>query len=214
MRTTILLILILISSFLTAQKDTTGATNSFDLYFGYRPSFQNFYNQLNTTNKFALNAPLQIIGIGTSGEFVVTRDGNFYGHFIYNQVIPKDIIVNDTIKCKITGFNFSFAYGDAISTRSGLFSLYYYAGFNTGRLRIYDNDLTRQKNVYFSPKIGIQPKIKYKDISLSFILECDYDITNPNWKHTLLSNREQTRITKFRQSGITAQIGIGYCIGY
>ena len=212
MRAIILLILISISSFLTAQKDTSGSINSYDLYYGSRPSFQNFYNQLNTTNKFEFSRPIQIIGIGTSGRFPVTRDGSICGHFIYNQIIPQSIYINDTIKCKITGFNFSFAHGDVISTKSERFALFYYAGFNTGRLRIYGNQLASQKNFYFSPKIGIQPKISYKNFAISFILECEYDITNPNWKHTLFSNREQTKINKIRQSGVTGQIGIGYAI--
>lgn len=186
------------------------STTSFDLYFGYRPSFQSFYNQLNTTNKFALDSPLQIVGIGISGQFVVTRGDNFFGHFIYNQVMPKDITINDSIKCKITGFNFSYGYGDAITSETGLLSLYYYAGFNTGRLRTYGNELAKQKNVYFSPKIGLQPKIKIENIAISLIIECDYDITNPNWKHTIFSGRDQTKINKLRQSGITGLISVGY----
>lgn len=210
MRTITLLIPIFISSFLTAQKDTTSSINSFDLYYGYRPNFQNFYNQLNTTNKFELGMPIQMIGIGTSGRFPMTRDGSLCGHFIYNQIIPQTIYISDTIKCKITGFNISFADGDAISTSSRRFTLFYYAGFNTGRLRLYGNQLTKQKNFYFSPKIGIQPKITYKKFAMSFIIECEYDITNPNWKRTLFSNRDQTKINKIRQSGVTGQIGIGY----
>ena len=212
MKTILLTILILISYLVTAQKGSSASSTSFDLYYGYRPSFQNFYNKLNTTSKFDLNQPLQIIGIGISGQFIVTRGNNFFGHFIYNQVIPKDIILNDTIKCKITGFNFSYGYGDAITSKTGLFSLYYYAGFNTGRLRTYGNELARQKNFYFSPKIGLQPKIKIKNIAISLIIECDYDITNANWKHNTFSSRNQTKINKFRQSGITGQLGIGYII--
>lgn len=212
MKTIVLLFLFFFSSYLIAQKDSSVSTTSFDLYFGYRPSFQSFYNQINTTSKFDLNTPLQIVGIGISGQFIVTRGDNFFGHFIYNQVIPKDITLNDTIKCKITGFNFSYGYGDAITSKTGLFSLYYYAGFNLGRLRTYSDELARQKNFYFSPKIGIQPKIKIKNIAISLIVECDYDITNPNWKHNTFSSRDQTKITKLRQSGVTGQIGIGYII--
>lgn len=212
MKSIILLSFILINGFILAQKDKSKSINSFDLYYGYRPSFQNFYNQLNTTNKFEFNRPIQMIGFGVSGRFPMTRDGSICGHFVYNQIIPQSIYINDTINCQITGFNFSYANGDAISTSSGLFTLFYYAGFNTGRLRLYGNQLARQKNVYFSPKIGIQPKITYKNFAVSFIIECEYDITNPNWKHTFFSNKEQTKINKIRQSGVTGQIGIGYVI--
>ncbi len=212
MKTVTLLVLFFISTFLAAQKDTISSISSYDLYYGCRPSFQNFYNQLNTTNKFEFNNPLQMIGIGSSGRFPITRDGSMCGHIIFNQIIPQSIYINDTIKCKITGFNFSLSHGDAISNKSGFFTLFYYAGFNTGRLRLYGNHLARQKNVYFSPKIGLQPKITYKKFALSFIIECEYDITNPNWKHTLFSNGDQVKVNKIRQSGVTGQIGIGYAL--
>jgi hypothetical protein len=152
-----------------------------------------------------------MIGIGTSGQFTVNREGSFCGHFIFSQVIPQAIQIKDSIKAKITGFNFGFAYGGAISSRSEMVSLFFYAGFNTGRLRIYGNELIRQKNGYFSPKIGIQPKIIFNNIALSFILECDYDITNPNWKKTLFSSKDQLTMDKYRQSAVTAQVSLGYC---
>jgi hypothetical protein len=208
MRITFLFIF-LSNLYLTAQ-NKTGAFSSFDLYYGYRPQFQNFYNQLNTVKDLNFGKPLQMVGIGLSGQFVVMRDGTFNGHFIYNQIIPQTIYVSDTLEAKVSGFVFSFAYGGAITTKSEKFALCYYLGFNTGRLRMYSNDVLKQKNPFFSPKIGIQPKAKIGKISLTLILDYEYDATNPNWRRTIFSNPNQSTLASLRQTGITGQLGIGY----
>jgi hypothetical protein len=208
MRITFLFI-VLYTFTLTAQKKHD-AISSFDLYYGYRPQLHNFYNQLNTINDFNLGKPLQMIGIGSSGEYVYNMNGHFYGHLIYNQIIPQKLIVQDTLKGKITGFIFSFAYGGAITTKSEKFVLYYYLGLNTGRLRLYGANELNQKNPFLSPKIGIQPKIKLGNIALTFILDYEYDISSPNWRRTLFSSGNKVNLASLKQTGITGQFGIGY----
>ncbi|MFI5141223.1 MAG: hypothetical protein ACHQII_02605 [Bacteroidia bacterium] len=202
-----------LDDYLITQKDTTHINDStdyssFDIYYGYRSYFQNFYNQLNTTKNTQFNKPVQTIGIGYSGYFAVNRESTFYGRFIYSQVIPQSIIVNNNINCKITGFVFNAAFGKELETKK--FAVYFYAGFNTGRLRMYGNELVRQKNAFFSPKIGLQPKIKLGHIIVSLIIEYEYDITNPNWRRTYFSNNNKINLSSFRQTGITALLSIGY----
>ena len=86
-----IILLIFMTVHLNSQTERKHGLNSFDLYFGYRVYSQDFYKQLNTLNSIELNMPLKIIGIGTSGYFPVQRKGGFYGHFIYNQIIPQSI---------------------------------------------------------------------------------------------------------------------------
>jgi hypothetical protein len=186
--------------------------SSLDVYYGYRPQIQNFYNQLSTLNNINFSKPLKMIGIGETGEFVISRNGKMTGHVIYDQIIPQVIYVQDTLKAKITGFVFSFAYGAAITTRSEKFALYYYSGFNTGRLRVYGNDLLKQKNPFFSPKVGIQPKIKMGKMALILILEYEYDLSRTTWRRTVSSKGNKTSLASFRQTGVTAQLGVGYVI--
>lgn len=183
--------------------------SSFDLYYGYRPQFQNFYNQLTTVNDFDFGKPLQMIGIGSSGNYVINMDGNFTGHLIYNQIIPRSIHVQDTLKGKLSGFIFSLAVGSAFTIKSEKFAFYYYVGLNTGRLRMYGNDLIKQKNAFVSPKIGIQPKIRIGKISLSLILDYAYDLSKSDWKKTLFSNGNKVQPASLRQTGFTGQFGIG-----
>jgi hypothetical protein len=140
----------------------------------------------------------------------VSREYTFYSHLIYSQIVPQTIQVKDTIKCKITGFVLGVACGKALITKSGLFSTFLYIGFNTGRLRMYGNELVNQKNPFFSPKVGLQPKIKLGRLAISFIIEYEYDISNSNWKRTYFSNNTKTNLNSLRQTGITGQLGIGY----
>jgi hypothetical protein len=180
--TTFVILMTFVTVFLTAQNNQKHGLNSFDFYYGYRVYSQEFYKQLNTINSIELNKPLQTVGIGTSGYFPVQRMGGFYGHFVYNQIIPQSIKIQDTLTGKISGYIFSFACGRTLIKSLRNFSLNYYIGFNTGRIRLYENPLIREKNYFFSPKVGIQPKIKIGKIGLTFIVEYEYDVTNPNWK--------------------------------
>lgn len=127
-----------------------------DVYYGYRISNQVFYNQLNTINYFKFGSPLQIMGV----RWKINSSGNHKGlfekgHMGYSQILPQTIVVQDTLKGKITGGFFNFALGYHIETQ--VVRLIIYLGFNTGQLNIFKNDLIRQKNPMFAPKIGIQP---------------------------------------------------------
>ncbi len=204
---TFVILMTFVTVSLTAQNDKNHGLNSFDLYYGYRVYSQDFYKQLNTINSIELNMPLQTVGIGISGYFPVQRKGGFYGHFIYNQILPQSIKIQDTLTGKISGYVFSFACGRTLVKSLKNFSLNYYIGFNTGRTRLYSNDLIRQKNYFFSPKVGIQPKIKIGRIGLTCIIEYEYDITNPSWKKMSFRPAEIIKANSLRQSGITGQLG-------
>ena len=212
MKQILLIISIFITINLNSQTDSKHGLNSFDIYYGYRIYSQDFYKQLNTLSSIELNMPLKTIGVGTSGYFPVQRKGGFYGHFIYNQIIPQAIKIQDTLTGKISGYVFSFACGRTLIKTLKNFSLNYYLGFNTGRIRLYENELIRQKNYYFSPKIGIQPKIKVGRIALTVIVEYEYDITRPAWKKMAFRSADIVHANALRQSGLTAQIGLCYIL--
>ncbi len=197
---------------LFSQKDLSSVVSSADVFYGYRLYSQSFYDQLNTVNKIRFDKPLQTTGVGLSGYFSSTAKMGWHGHLIYNQVIPQIIYIQDTIKGKITGFTFGAAFGRALKTKNESFALLYCLGFNTGRLRMFDNQFLRQRNSFFSPKISIQPKIKIGKLALSFLIEYEYDISNPLWKKTLSASDNQTQISNLRQSCITGQVGLGYIL--
>ena len=195
-------------------KDTIVKTgNSFDLFYGYKIFTQNFQNKFNNYQKFNINSPIQLIGFGESGPIKINRNPKtYYGHSFLNFVVPQPIWINDTIKCKVAGFVYSLAFGGYINSRSKNFYTNFYFGFNTGRLRFYDNELVRQKNPFFSPKIGIQPKLQIKKFTINLIVEAEYDISKSSWRKTIPANSNKITINKFKQTGYTALVGISYKI--
>jgi hypothetical protein len=208
MRYLISIIFVLATFFTKAQCGSRA--NSLDLYYGYRSFTGSFYEQFNKVNKLNFSAPLQVVGVGVSGRFIVSRGGGFSGHFTYTKVIPQNIHLQDTLNCKVSGFTFSYGYGTSVLRIGELFDLNAYLGFNTGRIKCYGNELVRQKNPFFSPKIGLQPKLSIHNLAISFRCEYEYDVSGTNWRRTLVATDKKVNLEKFRQTGITALLGIGY----
>lgn len=192
-----------------AQKNTI---SSIEVCYGYKMLNQNFKNNFNTLGNFKLAAPLQTIGLSYNEELEVNVKGHFFGNFYYNQIIPQAVLVNGLYKCNVTGFTLGAAWSYDLFGKAKNFDLMLNAGFNTGRLRFYGDELTRQKNPYFAPKIGLQPKIRIKKIAISLTVEYDYDISKSTWRKTLFANSNKVNIDKLSQTGLTAFIGIGYAI--
>ena len=182
----------------------------FDLYYGNKLFFKNFSGQFSTTGQFKIGKPVQVIAFGPSGHFPSSRSKYFYGHILFNSVLPQKVQLNDSINCRINGFVFSVAWGLGLATADKKFITMAYIGFNTGRIRFSGNELVRQKNPYISPKIGIQPKLVLNKFSITFIAEAEYDISKTNWRRLNIATGEKTALAPFRQSGITAMIGVSY----
>lgn len=183
-----------------------------DVYYGYRVSNRNFYNQLNTINSFKFGSPLQTVGVRWKIFFGTHHRIFKNGHIGYSQILPQTIVIQDTLKGKITGGFFNFAFGYYIKTKA--VNLMVYLGFNTGQLNIYKNDLIRQKNPTFSPKVGIQPWFRFKKFAITPIVEYEYDISKTKWKQTWFFKSENiVGIAPLRQSALTVQIGLNFDLG-
>lgn len=194
------------------KKSSQDVIASLEIGYGYKTYNQTFQNNFNTLGDFKFNKPLQTIGLMLSGRFTYGASGHFTGHFSYNQNIPQPIVINDTNKCQVTGFNFGFGIGRDIFAKMENFDLILCGGINTGRLRLFNNEITRQKNPYFSPKISLQPRVKIKNISISLTVEYDYDVSKPTWRKTFFSNTDKTSIDRLNQTGLTTIVGIGYAL--
>src|ERR1700758_4156213 len=128
---------ILISFNAGAQSDSSSVTSSIDLIYGYRVFNAGFYNQLISTNHFDYKLPVQLVGIAISDNNFVNQHLDYYGHISYCQVIPQTINLSNA-NCKINGFVFGVDYGLSIGGK--IFKLLIGAGFNTGRLKLYENN--------------------------------------------------------------------------
>jgi hypothetical protein len=218
MKTKLILIMLLVVPAITLKAQCFGRsgqmTNSLDFYYGYRSFSGNFYNQFNTTGKNDLRMPLKIVGVGVSGRFYHSIGAlwgrSFSGHFTYSHVVPETITVQDTLRAKVNGFVFSFGYGTSVVHINNLFDLDVYSGFNTGRLKFSGNELLRQKNPFFSPKLGLQSRFIVKRLAFTMRCEYEFDVSRSNWRRTLVASENKVNLQKFRQSGVTALLGIGY----
>ena len=183
----------------------------YELHYGYKLFFDDFQNKFNTIERYKFDEPLQLIAIGLGGPTTISRlPGKYYMHILYNQVLPHAIQLNDSLPCKITGGIFSLAWGKYLVTKSENFYGNIYIGFNTGRIRFYGNEPARQKNPFFSPKVGIHPKLYEGKLSVGVLMEAEYDISKLNWRKTLAANSNKITIDRFKQTGFTALLSVGY----
>jgi hypothetical protein len=193
-----------------AQSDSASATRSLDLIYGYRIFNNSFYNQLNSTNHFDYKLPVQLVGVAISDNYTVNKYVDYYGHISYGQVIPQTIQLQN-INCQINGFVFGVDYGISVGT-SNNFKVLIGAGFNTGRLKLYESNQVDLKNPFFSPKICLQPKIAIKKLVLSLRAEYDFDVSNTLWQRKSSSSVNKVNVANFKQNCLTALFCIGMLI--
>ena len=201
---------LLISLRVYAQSDSTSATKSLDLIYGYRMFSNSFYNQLNSTNRFDYKLPVQLIGVAISDNYTANKYLDYYGHISYCQVIPQTLQVQNT-NCKINGFVFGVDYGISVGATKN-FKVLIGVGFNTGRLKLYESNQVDLKNPFFSPKVCIQPKIAIKKLVLSLRAEYDFDISNTAWEKKSSTSVNKISISNFKQNCFTALFCIGMLI--
>ena len=190
----------------------TGHIQSIDLVYGYKSLNSDFYGQFNTLSKsFNSSLPLQLAGISFTGTFDQSRGKPYDGHLTYCQVVPQQIIVQDSLKGNINGFVFGCtSWGFDIFPNSNRFDLQMSVGFNTGRLRITQNELLRQKNPFFSPEVSLHPRIELGKFVLSLRADFEYDISRKNWRRTYFASEDKVNLAGIKQSGLSLLAGIGY----
>lgn len=188
--------------------------NSLDILLGEKVFTNKFMGQINSLNNFSFGKPVSYVGLGFVGS-INDGEGIFNdGHITYSHILPDNIIIGNSIKCKISGFNFSLPvlgynlFSEKYESTDFLISL----GFNTGRIRLYGNELVRQQNPYFSPKITMSPRVRISKLVLSLIVEYEYDISSGEWRKMANSNTNKIKLDNYRQSGITAFLSLGYLL--
>lgn len=217
MRTTgLITIILLLTTSVKSQTDSTATVGDsskfvipFHLMFGTKQFNSSFYDQLNTLDKFKIFQPVTLIGLGFNGQFIVNREYHHNGHLNLLLVVPQDITINNQ-QGKLTGFIFSCSlFGVDLLKKKRNSKLIISVGFNTGRLRIYQNQLLAQKNPFFAPMISFLPKFTIKRITLGLNIQYDYDISSLNWRKTLFTSDHKTLLDKFQQTGLTTLFFIG-----
>jgi hypothetical protein len=205
------LLILLLNTTLLAQKN-----QSIDLVLGYKTFSNGFNDQLNTINNFSFNDPVSTIGLTLpNGLYLNTAFLNKIWleldiKLSYNQIIPKTIRVQDTINCSLNGFYATSNFGVDLFRKKKTFHLIVFLGLDAGRIKISNKDFINQTNPFVSPKIGIQPKIKFSKLLITMSLEYSQDLSNYSWTKKG-SSSDNITLNKFNQSGIVTSIGLGYC---
>lgn len=183
-----------------------------DLYYGYRVYDKSYYNQINSIDKkIDTKLPLQIIGAGFSGHgYAMERGGRITAQLNYYKVLPTRVMIEDSLNTKISGYAIGMGIGYGLANAKKTISIAGYLGFNTGRTTLSKNEYISQKNQFFSPKITIQPKFIIKHISISLILEAEYDVTNPGWNRPIFERKDPYLLKPFHQNCFTGLVSLGY----
>jgi hypothetical protein len=181
-----------------------------DLYYGNRVFDKSYYNQLNSIGHIDQKSPPMIIGAGFSGynhwfkSRIMVIQANYY------KLIPTRIMIEDTLNTKFSGYAYGFGVGPSLSSLKKNLNLNLYFGFNAGRTTLSKNDYITQKNLFFAPKITVQAKFIVKQIALSFIVEGEYDVTNPIWRQTTFERKDPHLLKPFHQTCFTGILSLGW----
>jgi hypothetical protein len=198
--------------------------SSVDLIYGFRtlnrpmfgPTVENRYS---TFSDFNWSQPLQYLGAGITllGDSIDTRGKYFIGNAQLVAYLPQRINITDSLTVKSRGFNFGLTFlGLDAFPRSKNFDLIFNLGFDAGRILVTAPGI-HQRNLYFAPKLSIQPKVKMGPIALSICAEYGYDFTKDKWRKTWFGPRHQNNLIPYSTkmgglSGLSWFVTLGYVL--
>ena len=217
----IIVCFLLSSSGCFSQKlEKTHIKTSFDVIYTSKIFVHNDLPGLNSTEFYNFGRGLNYIGIGFTQSLLVNRKSSLEGGYShdgyieYSQIIPYKILLNDSIKAKVNGFNFGMTlWGMDLFPRKKNFDIITSVGFNTGRVWLNGDDEIKQKNPYFSPMVVVIPRVIIGKLSIQLRLNYGYDISNKNWKRKGFKKGNLAKIDPFSSESFDLSIGIGYVVG-
>lgn len=183
--------------------------NTLDFVYGYRIFSNGFYSRLNELNSFSFQSPPAVIGFGFSSyDWAIGARSNLGCQMLFTYALPGHFDAPDSLKAKINGFSYHFGIGKTINRLSSKFQINVNIGFNTGRLLLTYPDNLKRSNAFFSPKIGVHPKLRiWKKIFVSLTIDFEKDVSKVNWKS--VNKAEALSLNGFDQTGLVSLISIG-----
>lgn len=129
-----------------------------------------------------------------------------------SYVLPFEIKL-DSSQMKFSGFSFRQNIGLDVLKKVNWVALNLSVGYSAGRTKLYGNKSLNQKNQFFKPEIGIQPKFLIKRFCVSFSAFYGVDISSNRWKKAFLNKVPQLRMEDFKQGGLNLSVGLGMNVG-
>lgn len=171
-----------------------------------------FGNSINTFNSIDISRPISLLGLELHYFFHYNPRNSIHVYYKYNQIIPRTIYINDSVKKQINGFNYSMDFSFFRFFKKSKFTkLNLCVGFSTGRLRITSSDV-KQKNPFFAPSLSIHNSYRIKKFCIQWGASYSFDVSKTGWRKTYFSNESGMLIQPFNQTGVNVSVGIGYSI--
>jgi hypothetical protein len=197
---------------------------SVDFIYGFRTLNRPMFGtevpkRYSTFSDFQWSSPLQFLGAGLTvlGDSIDTGGKYFIGNAQLCAYIPQRISISDSLTAKSGGFNFGLTFlGLDAFPKAKNFDLVFNFGFDAGRI-VLTNPGMKQRNLYFAPKLSIQPKVKMGPVALSLCAEYGYDVTKDKWRKTWFGPGHQNNLTPYSNktgglSGLSWFVTLGYVL--
>lgn len=175
---------------------------------GYRLIQNDFYGQLNSLSSFNTGRPMLLVGIAISDHFDLGA-GSAFRKISFNQILPQNIIINDTVNTEIRGFTFGIGAGKKLFRKSKKFHLYLGLGANAGRIKLYKKNYINKLIPIITPKLILKPTFFFSRFYIDLNIEYDYDFINSNWKNIGENKYNNISLRKINYTSLTTTIGIG-----
>ena len=162
-----------------------------------------------TFSDYEWSSPLQFLGTGITllGDSIDTGGKYFIGNAQIVAYLPQRI--------SIFNVGLTFLGLDAFPQVKN-FDLIFNLGFDAGRILLTNPGL-HQRNLYFAPKLSIQPKVKMGPVALSLFAEYGYDLTKDKWRKTWFGPDHQNNLMPYSikiggLSGLSWFVTLGYVL--
>ena len=181
---------------------------SIEINAGYRLTQNGFYNQINSFNNFNSSRPLFTFGLGI-GDHYALGAWHAFRKVLFNQILPQNIILNDSINASIRGFIASAGAGLSFIRNSKHFDFHIGIGVNVGRIKLYEKDFINKVIPIVTPKLILKPTYYFNRFYVDLNVEYDYDFINSKWKNIGDNKFNDIQITNFNYTSLTTTFGIG-----
>lgn len=182
---------------------------SIEINAGYRLTQNGFYNQINSFKNFNSNRPLFTFGVGI-GDHYALGAWQAFRKVLFNQILPQNIVLNDTINVTIRGCIASVGAGLSFIRNSKHFDLHIGIGVNAGRIKLYEKDYINKVIPIVTPKLILKPTFFFSRFYTSINIEYDYDFINSKWKNIGDNKYNDITVNNFKYTSLTTTIDFGF----
>ncbi|MES2286925.1 MAG: hypothetical protein V4547_14640 [Bacteroidota bacterium] len=173
---------------------------------------EDFQNQLKPLDKISFQKPCDFVSFGYFGQLSTSRSYSFAAIWTISYLIPSTITINDSVKEKLKGFNYTLSIAGQNIIRKKNIGLFLTEGIKGGRLKLVDEQQKKIKNSLFGPFVGLVLRTTVSYITIFTSGQFCYDISSTKWKPTWFSKGQNLDISTLRQNGFTFTIGISYSL--